>query len=168
MEAEEPGAGGVFFDWLGRARCSLDLGVKAFIEQDSTSVLDFLNPSRVLALALKVNPAELLLSQHWQMSAYFKSPKLRALFSFQELYVGLTPYNAPGVFSLLAATELTDGVWYPKGGFGTVRDALRRIAVDKLGVNLRTETQVAEILLEDTPAGAKKAVRRLVRYVRCW
>jgi phytoene dehydrogenase-like protein len=83
MEALEPGSGGSFFDWLGRARVSLDLGVKAFIEQDCTSVLDFLNPSRVLGLALKVNVAELLLSQHWQMSQYFKSDKLRALFSFQ-------------------------------------------------------------------------------------
>ena len=83
LEKEEPGAGGMFFDWLGRARSSLDLGVRAFIEQDSTSVLDFLNPGRVLALALKVNPLELLLSQHWQMSQYFKSPKIRALFSFQ-------------------------------------------------------------------------------------
>jgi phytoene desaturase (3,4-didehydrolycopene-forming) len=156
MEAIEPGAGGAFFDWLGRARVSLDLGVKAFIEQDSTSVLDFLNPSRVLALALKVNPLELLLSQSWQMSNYFKSPKLKALFSFQELYVGLTPYNAPGVFSLLAATELTDGVWYPKGGFGTVRDALAKI-VAQLGVTLRAEAPVSEILLEDTAAGTKKA-----------
>ena len=64
-------------------------------------------------LALNVNPIELLGSQYSQMSAYFKSDKLRALFSYQELYVGLSPYNAPGVFSLLAATELTDGVWYP-------------------------------------------------------
>ena len=161
MEAIEPGAGGMFFDWLGRARSSLDLGVKAFIEQDSTSVLDFLNPGRVLALALKVNPLELLLSQSWQMSNYFKQPKLKALFSFQELYVGLTPYNAPGVFSLLAATELTDGVWYPKGGFQTVRDALLKITT-RLGVTLRAETTVAEILLEDAGAeGAKKTVRRL-------
>lgn len=41
--------------------------------------------------------------------------------SFQQLYVGLSPYNAPGVFSLLAATEITDGVWYPIGGFQKVR-----------------------------------------------
>lgn len=34
--------------------------------------------------------------------------------------MGLTPYNAPSVFSLLAATEITDGVWYPVGGFQSV------------------------------------------------
>jgi phytoene desaturase (3,4-didehydrolycopene-forming) len=72
----------------------------------------------------------------------------------------LSPYNAPGVFSLLAATELTDGVWYPRGGFGTVRDALEKIAT-KLGVTLRTGTDVAEILLEDAADGTKRAVRNL-------
>jgi hypothetical protein len=40
----------------------------------------------------------------------------------QDLYVGLTPYSAPAVFGLLAGTELTDGVWYPLGGFGKVGD----------------------------------------------
>ena len=79
----------------------------------------------------------------------------------------MTPYNAPGVFSLLAATELTDGVWYPRGGFGTVRDALEKIA-RKLGVTLRTGADVAEITLEDGADGAKRAVRSFVRYAaRC-
>ena len=64
------------------------------------------------------------------------------------------------MFSLLAATELTDGVWYPRGGFGTVRDALEKIAA-KLGVSLRTGTDVAEILLEDAADGTKRAVRSL-------
>lgn len=99
----------------------------------------------MLPLALKVNPVDLLLSQYRQMSGYFKSEKIRALFSFQELYVGLSPYNAPGVFSLLAATELTDGVWYPTGGFGTVRDALQAIGA-KLGVVLRSQTAVTQII----------------------
>jgi len=105
----------------------------------------------VLPLALKVNPLELLGSAHGQMSAYFKSEKLRALFSFQELYVGLSPYTAPGVFSLLAATELTDGVWYPRGGFGTVRDGLRRVA-EKLGVRIRPGAAVEQVLVQ--PGGA--------------
>jgi hypothetical protein len=49
--------------------------------------------------------------------------RLRALFTFQDLYVGLSPQAAPGVFSLLAATELVDGVWYPVGGFQKASNA---------------------------------------------
>ena len=104
-ESIEPGSSRSYFRWLSAAKASLDLGVKAFIERDCTSALDFINLKLVGPLALAVNPLELLLPQQFQMSQYFKSDKLKALFSYQELYVGLSPYNAPGVFSLLAATE---------------------------------------------------------------
>ena len=46
-----------------------------------------------------------------RMKRYFRDWRLRALFTFQDLYVGLSPWSAPGVYSLLAGTELTDGVW---------------------------------------------------------
>jgi phytoene desaturase (3,4-didehydrolycopene-forming) len=55
-----------------------------------------------------------------RLRKYFQDWRIRGLFSFQDLYVGLSPYSAPGVYSLLAGTELTDGVWYPRGGFGKV------------------------------------------------
>lgn len=78
-----PQSGGSFIEWLGKARVSLDLGVKAFIEQDSTSALDFIDPRRVLGLAWKVGVVELLGSQYWQIAKFFKTDKMRALFSFQ-------------------------------------------------------------------------------------
>ena len=69
---------------------------------------------------------------------------------FITLSSGLSPYSAPGAFSLLAATELTDGVWYPLGGFGTVRDGLKRIA-EKLGVRIRIMARVAAIETSAAP-----------------
>lgn len=39
------------------------------------------------------------------LSSLFGSVRLRALLSFQDLYVGLTPYQAPAVFSLLQVTS---------------------------------------------------------------
>lgn len=146
----EEGAGGRYIDWLGRARASLDYGVAAFIERDANSILDFVDLSRVGPLALAVNPLDLLLPQFNQMAKYFKDERLRALFSYQELYVGLSPYNAPGVFSLLAATELTDGVWYPKGGFTKVRESLNALC-EKMGAKVRTDSEVAEIVTEEVP-----------------
>ena len=150
LDAIEPGAGGRYIDWLGRARASLDYGVAAFIERDANSILDFVDLSRVGPLALAVNPLDLLLPQFNQMAKYFKDERLRALFSYQELYVGLSPYNAPGVFSLLAATELTDGVWYPKGGFTKVRESLKALC-DKTGAKVRVNSEVAEIITEEVP-----------------
>jgi phytoene desaturase (3,4-didehydrolycopene-forming) len=148
LDDVEFGAGGKYIDWLGRARASLDYGVAAFIERDANSILDFVDLSRVGPLALAVNPVDLLLPQFNQMAKYFKDERLRALFSYQELYVGLSPYNAPGVFSLLAATELTDGVWYPKGGFTKVRESLNALA-DKKGAKVKLGSEVSEILTEE-------------------
>ena len=154
---------------MGRARASLDYGVAAFIERDANSILDFVDVSRVGPLALAVNPLDLLLPQFQQMKKYFKDPRLRALFSYQELYVGLSPYNAPGVFSLLAATELTDGVWYPIGGFDKVRQSLQALA-DEEGVVTRLSSEVAAILTEPLGEGpslvAGSKATQVVRGVR--
>jgi phytoene dehydrogenase-like protein len=39
----------------------------------------------------------------------------------------LAGFLLPGVFSLLAATELNDGVWYRVGDFGKVGEALAQV-----------------------------------------
>ena len=158
LDAVEEGAGGRYIDWLGRARASLDYGVAAFIEKDANSILDFVDLRRVGPLALAVNPVDLLLPQFNQMAKYFKNEKLRALFSYQELYVGLSPYNAPGVFSLLAATELTDGVWYPIGGFDKVRQSLQKLA-DEEGVKTRLGAEVSKIVTEPLPDETGSAIK---------
>ena len=158
LDAVEEGAGGRYIDWLGRARASLDYGVAAFIEKDANSILDFVDLRRVGPLALAVNPVDLLLPQFNQMAKYFKNEKLRALVSYQELYVGLSPYNAPGVFSLLAATELTDGVWYPIGGFDKVRQSLQKLA-DEEGVKTRLGAEVSKIVTEPLPDETGSAIK---------
>lgn len=165
LEEVEPGAGQQYFRWLGDARASLDLGLKAFIEQDSTSALDFVDLTRVGPLALAVNPILLLGPQTWQLATHFSSNKIKALFSYQHLYVGLRPQNAPGVFSLLAATEITDGIWYPVGGFATVRDALVRLA-EAHGVLTRYGSEVSAILVDENKAATKSDNQRRIKGVQ--
>lgn len=48
------------------------------------------------------------------------------------------------MFSLLCATELTDGVFYPIGGFQSVKNALADVAVE-LGVDIRTLSKVTRV-----------------------
>ena len=147
FEAREKGAGQRYLEFLRMARGALELGMPNFIERD----LSKLRASSLLELlpqAMKVNPLELLGPLDLVLRGFFKSLKLRQAFTFQTLYVGLTPYTAPGVFSLLAATELTDGVWYPKGGFGSVRDGVVD-AIGELGVDIVTSTDVEGIVVEE-------------------
>ncbi|GIL73546.1 hypothetical protein Vretimale_5240 [Volvox reticuliferus] len=148
LEGVEKGAGGQYLDWLAGARAALELGMEGFISRDAEGLGDLLGGAikdpELRSLLSSVGVAELLQNHHERMSRRFRDPRLRALFTFQDLYVGLTPYNAPGVYSLLAATELTDGVWYPLGGFGQIRDALLRVG-QGLGVRHRYGARVTAV-----------------------
>eukprot|EP00879_Flechtneria_rotunda_P012551 GHRR01013105.1.p1 GENE.GHRR01013105.1~~GHRR01013105.1.p1 ORF type:complete len:410 (+),score=129.74 GHRR01013105.1:573-1802(+) len=145
LEQVEPGAGTEYLAWLSEARQALVVGTDNFIAKDWKNVWEFLDLSRLLPLLGKVNPAEMLGNHHARLARRFKSPRIRALLSFQDLYVGLSPYTAPGVFSLLAATEITDGVHYPLGGFGKVKEGLLGIAKQH-GVNVRVSARVERII----------------------
>ena len=51
------------------------------------------------------------------------------------------------MFSLLAGTEIADGVWYPRGGFGAVRDGLCDAACAN-GAEVRTGTPVRRVRVQ--------------------
>ena len=44
---------------------------------------------------------------------YFQSEKLRHTFSFQSLYLGLSPFESPAIYGLLAYTEVAGGLTSP-------------------------------------------------------
>jgi phytoene desaturase (3,4-didehydrolycopene-forming) len=57
---------------------------------------------------------------------YFSTDKLLKAFTYADLYLGMSPFDTPGTFSLLQYAELTEGVWYPIGGFHKVRITLHQ------------------------------------------
>ena len=94
----------------------------------------------MLRLALSVKP---LVHHYRNTEAYFQAPRLRAR-SFQDLYVGLSPFDAPATFSMLSYTELAHGVWYPNGGMYSIVESLMGLA-RATGVTFRFNTSVARI-----------------------
>lgn len=58
----------------------------------------------------------------------------------------MSPYDAPGTYSLLQYTELAEGVWYPRGGFHRIVEILVNIG-ERMGVQYRLSTPVSKVLL---------------------
>jgi hypothetical protein len=81
--------------------------------------------------------------------------RLRAAFTFQDMYIGVSPYDAPATFSLLQYTEFCDGVWYCKGGMCRIADQLA-VAAAGSGATILYERSVKEICVE---GGVAKGVR---------
>lgn len=90
-------------------------------------------------------------------SKYFWTERLRRVFTFGSMYMGMSPFDAPGTYSLLQYTELAEGIWYPVGGFHRVVQALVEVG-ERLGVKYRMSTAVEALLLNEY-GGYVKGVR---------
>jgi phytoene desaturase len=85
------------------------------------------------------------------ISRYFKSEELRALFTFQNLYLGQNPYSASGMYTFLPFMELSDGVFFPEGGMHAVAESLLSAASEH-GVKLKVNSPVKKIEVEKNRA----------------
>ncbi len=78
---------------------------------------------------------------------FFKDKHLQMAYMFQNIYVGQNPFNAPALFSMIPAAELTEGSLFPTGGMFSVVDKLMSVA-SNLGVKFHFEKPVASINVE--------------------
>jgi phytoene desaturase len=74
----------------------------------------------------------------------FRDPRLVQWAGRYATYSGSSPLRAPATLACIPSIEAREGVWYPMGGLGTLRDALAEAAVGS-GVDVITETEVATV-----------------------
>lgn len=132
-----------YLGFLQEAHRHYELSVTHVLRKNFTSLLSMTRPSFLRHL-LALHPFESIYSR---ASKYFWTERLRRVFTFGSMYMGMSPFDAPGTYSLLQYTELAEGIWYPKGGFHSVIAALVRVG-ERLGVTYRLSTSVSKISLD--------------------
>src|SRR5512135_3225033 len=118
LDALEPGSFANYLKFIGEGYVNMELALKHFVGRNFRSLAEYFSPANLpLLFRLKA------LVKHYDNTAgYFRDPRLRAAFSFQNMYLGLSPFDAPATFSLLQYTELAEGIWFPRGGlYATIR-----------------------------------------------
>ena len=65
-------------------------------------------------------------------------------YTFQNIYVGQSPFNSPALFSMVPAAELTEGSFYQKGGMFAIVKKLR-LAAESAGVMFHFNNAVSKI-----------------------
>ncbi|KAF2773890.1 Phytoene dehydrogenase [Teratosphaeria nubilosa] len=133
-----------YTSWLGESGRHYELSVEHVLLQNFESLKSMLRwgfLSRVLIL----HPFESIWTR---ASKYFWSERLRRVFTFGSMYMGMSPFDAPGTYSLLQYTELAEGIWYPVGGFWRIVEGLVGIG-KRMGVDYRLNTAVERILLDE-------------------
>ncbi len=141
LEAIEPGSFDGLRRYLREGGRHYELVVDRMVNREFRRPLDVVSFS-TLRLLLGTKP---LINHYRNSGAFVRAARLRIAFTFQDLYVGLSPFNAPATLSFLPYTELAHGVWYPHGGMYRIVETLVDIARDA-GVEFAFGSTVAEIV----------------------
>ncbi len=145
LESIEPGSTLGFLRYLEEGHRHYHLGTERLVNRDFRRASDFFTFSN-LPLLFQLKP---FVGHYRNMSAYFDDPRLKAAFTFQDVYMGLSPFEAPATFSMMSYTELAHGVWYPKGGMVRIVEALMEMA-RAAGVEFAFDTTVERIEVNGT------------------
>ena len=77
----------------------------------------------------------------------FDDDRLMLAMSFQTKYLGMSPFNCPSLFTMLAFLEYEYGIFHPIGGLGSVSERMANIAKD-LGVTFRMNEAVESVIMD--------------------
>ena len=77
----------------------------------------------------------------------FDDDRLMLAMSFQTKYLGMSPFNCPSLFTMLAFLEYEYGIFHPIGGLGSVSERMASIAKD-LGVTFRMNEAVESVIMD--------------------
>lgn len=85
---------------------------------------------------------------HGLVSSYITDPKLRQVLSFHPLLVGGNPFDTPSIYSLICWLERQWGVWFPRGGTGSLVRGMVDL-IEGQGGTVKTGVEVSQIIVEN-------------------
>ena len=78
---------------------------------------------------------------------YFRSEELRLAFTFQSKYLGMSPWDCPGLFTMIPYTEHAHGVYHVMGGLSRISHALAEVSREE-EAEINTSAPVARVLVD--------------------
>jgi phytoene desaturase len=147
LERFEPGGFQGLMRYMTEGHRHYTLGMERLVSRDFRKPTEFFTLKNI-PLIYQLKP----FANHYRnMSTYFDDPRLKAAFTFQDVYMGLSPFEAPATFSMMPYTELAHGVWYPRGGMYSVVEALMQLA-QNAGVEFLFDATVEHVDINSTHA----------------
>jgi phytoene desaturase len=147
LESIQPGSFQGLQRYLQEGERHYQLALDKLVTRDFRKATDFFD-IRNAPLAFTLKP---FLNHYRHMSAFFDETRLKNAFTFQDMYMGLSPFEAPATFSMMPYSELAHGVWYPRGGMYRIAEVLAERAREA-GVKFLFNSAVKQIAVNATHA----------------
>jgi phytoene desaturase len=120
---------------------------QGFIDRSFHSLKDILSFKNITD-TLKLRT---LNSAYSSISKFVKNEKLRQALSFQTLYIGVSPFVGPSIYTIIPMIELLYGIWYIKGGMYEMAKAMEKRFLE-LGGHIEFNANVESIHIENKVA----------------
>lgn len=154
LEKIEPGSFKKSQKYVSDGYEIFQLGINKLIGRNFDNLFQFANFKNIgMLIKLKT-----YISNYRYVKRFFRHPHLRMAYTFQNIYVGQSPFNSPALFSMVPAAELTEGSFFPEGGMFSIVERLLSEAkssgvlfhYNKPVKNIRVNCKKAEsVILDD-------------------
>jgi phytoene desaturase len=119
------------------------LGIDKLIARNFTNLFQFANFRNILLL-IKLKT---YISNYSYAKKFFRNEHLRMAYTFQNIYVGQSPFDSPALFSMVPAAEIIEGSFFPEGGMYKIVELLLNEAIARK-VKVHYNMPVAKIKTE--------------------
>ncbi len=147
LEKIEPGSFEKSQKYVADGYEIFQVGVNKLIGRNFDNIFQFAN-FRNVGMLIKLKT---YISNFRYAKKFFRHPHLRMAYTFQNIYVGQSPFDSPALFSMVPAAELTEGSFFPKGGMFRIIETLQSAAVSK-GVKFNFNMPVKQIMINGKSA----------------
>lgn len=143
FERVEPGSTSRTVAFMAASQKKYDVAFNRLVTQNEDRYLPWIRGVGVRELA----GMSLGRSLDGELRRYFLNRRIREALGSYAMYLGGSPFELPGFFSILPYGELAYGLWLPRGGMYGLVEAIERLARE-LGVEIRTRCRVSRIAVE--------------------
>ncbi|MFH1363384.1 MAG: phytoene desaturase family protein [Candidatus Omnitrophota bacterium] len=138
LERIEPGASKAYREFV-RETGAIYQAVVPILYQSFTPK-DLFNP-RLWPLVPKLKISK----SYWQLARkFFKTDKLCYAFTFEAMFIGVSPFKTPAFYSVISYTDQVDKISHAMGGMYQIPLALERMA-KKFGAKFHYNSEISSI-----------------------
>jgi len=120
----EPDGSTKLAEYLDVAKYQYDIAMNEFMYREYKTIFDFFN----WKIITKGPQLKIFESFDKFARRYFDSDEIRKILEYTVVFLGGSPDNTPGLYSIMSHVDFDLGVWYPCGGLGMLVEGFARLA----------------------------------------
>lgn len=137
-------------NYLERSKVKYDLTASLFLEKSLHKTSTYLNTDTLKAL-FNVNSLDINTTLADHNTKVFKDERLAQFYNRFATYNGSSPYQTPGIMSMIPHLEQHFGTYFPKGGMHQITISMFELAKD-IGVIFQFDKKVDKIVIQNKKA----------------